>query len=47
MTNLGIEHLIEINSSKETWYQLCDHLATKPILFLTEETNINIFSRTD
>jgi hypothetical protein len=46
MTNLGFEHLIEINPSKESWYQLCDHLATKPITMLTEQKNVNIISRT-
>jgi len=46
MTNLGYEHLIEINPSKENWYQLCDHLSTKPITILNEQININIFSRT-
>jgi hypothetical protein len=46
MTNLGYEHLIEINPLKENWYQLCDHLSTKPITILNEQININIFSRT-
>jgi hypothetical protein len=46
MINLGIEHLIEINPSKENWYQLCDYLSIKPITILTNENNINIISRT-
>ena len=46
MINLGIEDLIEINPLKESWYQLCDHLAIRPITILTEENNLNIISRT-
>jgi len=46
MTNLGYEHLIELNPSKENWYQLCDYLATKPITILNQQKNIHIFSRT-
>jgi len=46
MTNLGFEHLLEINPSRETWYQLCDHLATKPLTMIIEEKNVNVISRT-
>jgi len=46
MINLGYENLIEINPLKEIWYQLCDHLAIKPITILNQNININILSRT-
>ena len=46
MTNLGFEHLIEMNPSKENWYELCDHLATKPITMINEGKNVNIIART-
>ncbi|CAF0984285.1 unnamed protein product [Didymodactylos carnosus] len=46
LENVGFEYLIELNPLNLTWYQLCDHLATKPVTLLSNVNNINIFART-